>query len=123
MTEINFILLYVESPAKSEAFYRDILSRPAIDSSPSFVMFGMPSGVKLGLWGRDGVAPPSTPPGGSEIAFTLADAAAVDARCADWRARGIRIAQAPQAVDFGYTFTALDPDGHRLRVFTPAAAR
>jgi hypothetical protein len=23
-------------------------------------------------------------------------------------------------LDFGYTFTALDPDGHRLRPFVPA---
>jgi hypothetical protein len=23
-------------------------------------------------------------------------------------------------MDFGYTFVALDPDGHRLRVYAPA---
>ncbi len=30
------------------------------------------------------------------------------------------IAQPPTAMDFGLTFVALDPDGHRLRVFAPA---
>jgi hypothetical protein len=25
-------------------------------------------------------------------------------------------------MDFGFTFVALDPDGHRLRVFAPGAA-
>jgi predicted enzyme related to lactoylglutathione lyase len=32
---------------------------------------------------------------------------------------GVAIAQKPVEMDFGYTFTALDPDGHRLRVFAP----
>lgn len=36
------------------------------------------------------------------------------------RERGLSIAQAPVAMDFGMTFVALDPDGHRLRVFAPA---
>jgi hypothetical protein len=28
----------------------------------------------------------------------------------------------PVQMDFGTTFVATDPDGHRLRVFVPAAA-
>jgi predicted enzyme related to lactoylglutathione lyase len=40
----------------------------------------------------------------------------------DWRKRGLTIAQAPTSMDFGRTFVVLDPDGHRLRVFTPAAS-
>jgi hypothetical protein len=35
--------------------------------------------------------------------------------------RGLPIAQAPTAMDFGPTFVALDPDGHRLRVFATVA--
>ncbi len=31
--------------------------------------------------------------------------------------RGLTIAQAPSDMDFGRTFVALDPDGHRLRVY------
>ena len=58
-------------------------------------------------------------PGAGEIAFTAPDAAAVDATCARWKAAGVRIAQPPCRLDFGYTALGLDPDGHRLRVFTP----
>ncbi|WP_374468302.1 hypothetical protein [Ferrovibrio sp.] len=32
------------------------------------------------------------------------------------------ILQPPTAMDFGYTFLAADPDGHRLRVFAPGVA-
>ena len=35
--------------------------------------------------------------------------------------RGVKIAQAPTRMDFGYTFLGLDPDGHRVRVFAPGA--
>ena len=122
MTDINFILLYVESPSASEAFYADLLGRPAAESSPTFVMFAMSSGLMLGLWGRDGVAPAANAPGGGEIAFAVESNAALDARHAEWRARGMKIVQAPTAMDFGRTFVGLDPDGHRLRVFAPGGA-
>jgi predicted enzyme related to lactoylglutathione lyase len=119
MSNINFIILYVENPKRSEKFYADLLGRKAADSSPTFVMFAMDSGVMLGLWGRDGVKPAANAPGGGEIAFAVENAAAVDARCADWGKRGLKIAQQPTDMDFGRTFVALDPDGHRLRVFAP----
>jgi catechol 2,3-dioxygenase-like lactoylglutathione lyase family enzyme len=122
MTDINFILLYVESPSASEAFYADLLGRPAAESSPTFVMFAMSSGLMLGLWGRGGVAPAANAPGGGEIAFAVESNAALDARHAEWRGKGMTIAQAPTAMDFGRTFVALDPDGHRLRVFAPGGA-
>ena len=51
----------------------------------------------------------------------VADAEAVARTHADWKSRGLPIAQAPTAMDFGHTFVALDPDGHRLRVFAPGA--
>ena len=122
MKDINFILLYVADPKLSEAFYADILGRPAAESSPTFVMFAMSSGVMLGLWKRDGVAPAANTPGGGEIAFAVESNAALDARHAEWRGKGMTIAQAPTAMDFGRTFVALDPDGHRLRVFAPGGA-
>jgi predicted enzyme related to lactoylglutathione lyase len=39
---------------------------------------------------------------------------------ARWQSFGARIAQPPTRMDFGFTGVALDPDGHRLRVFVPA---
>jgi len=36
------------------------------------------------------------------------------------RAKGLAIVQPPENLDFGRTFVALDPDGHRLRILAPA---
>jgi predicted enzyme related to lactoylglutathione lyase len=116
MADFNFILLYVDSPAASGTFYGDLLGKAPVEASPTFVMFALDSGVMLGLWSRHTVEPAATPAGGSEIAVTVED---VDAVYADWSAWGLRIVQEPTDMDFGRTFVALDPDGHRLRVFRP----
>jgi catechol 2,3-dioxygenase-like lactoylglutathione lyase family enzyme len=122
MPDPNFILLYVDSPARSAGFYKDLLGKPPVESSPTFAMFALDSGVMLGLWSRHTAAPaPAAPAGGSEIAFAVADKDAVSRLYAEWGARNLRIAQAPTDLDFGHTFVALDPDGHRLRVFAPRA--
>ena len=76
----------------------------------------MPNGVKFGLWNRRDVFPPATHPGGFELGLPAASHEDVDRIAADWESRGIEIVQEPQDMDFGRTFTALDPDGHRLRV-------
>jgi catechol 2,3-dioxygenase-like lactoylglutathione lyase family enzyme len=116
----NFILLYVDSPAASAAFYADLLGRPPVESSPTFAMFALASGVMLGLWARQTVEPTATTGVGGEIAFAVAGADAVHALHADWVGRGLTIIQPPTDMDFGRTFAGLDPDGHRLRVFAPA---
>ena len=120
MLDINFVLLYVESPAASAAFYQKLLGRPPVEQSPTFAMFPMDSGVMLGLWSRHTVEPAAgAAGGGGEIAVTVRDAAAVDKTHAAWKALGLPILQEPTNLDFGRTFVALDPDGHRLRVFVP----
>ena len=118
----KFILLYVEDPLASAAFYERLLDIKPVDAAPTFVMFALDGGLMLGLWRRDGVMPGVGAPGAGphgELAFVAADAAAVDATHADWARRGAAIAQAPADMDFGRTFVAVDPDGHRLRVFAP----
>ena len=123
MPDFNFVVLYVENPPASAAFYVDLLGRPSIDSSPTFAMLPLSDGVMLGLWSRKAVEPAAVAPAGaSEVAFTVADTAAVKATFADWKERGLKIIQEPVQMDFGHTFVATDPDGHRLRVFVPAAA-
>ena len=121
MTDPNFILLHVRSAPDSAAFYAALLGKPPVESSPTFAMFALDSGVMLGLWGAAGVAPAATAPGGMELAFAVESREAVLARHADWTARGIPVIQPPTAMDFGFTYTAQDPDGHRLRVFAPGA--
>jgi predicted lactoylglutathione lyase len=120
MSDISFVILYVADVQKSEAFFAEILGRPARESSPGFAMFVAAPGVMLGLWRADAVTPKSGLPGGGEICLTLDSAAAVDALCEQWRAKGIEIAQEPTRLDFGHAFVGLDPDGHRVRAFTPA---
>ncbi|MET3892416.1 catechol 2,3-dioxygenase-like lactoylglutathione lyase family enzyme [Bosea sp. OAE506] len=120
MLNADFILLYVDSPSASARFYADLIGSAPLEESPTFAMAALPSGIMLGLWSRHTVEPAATAgAGGAEIAMTVADAAAVDALHLDWQARGLAILQAPTDLDFGRTFVALDPDGHRLRVFAP----
>lgn len=118
----NFLLLYVNDPSASAAFYRTLLGQTPIEASPTFALFALPSGVMLGLWSKHTVEPAAPASfGGSELAFKVDDASAVRAKHAEWVERGLTIAQPPTELDFGHTFVALDPDGHRLRVFAPAA--
>ncbi len=119
MPDLSLVILYVDNPTASAAFYADLLGQPPAEQSPTFAMFPLPSGIGLGLWSRHTVEPAAAAAGGgTEIAFMATD---VDAVHADWAAKGLAIAQPPTELDFGRTFVALDPDGHRLRVFKPGA--
>jgi len=119
MSNFSFVLLYVDNPPASASFYADLLDTKPVETSSTFAMLPLKADVMLGLWQRRNVEPVASAPGGGEIAFTVADQAAVESTHADWKQRGLPIAQPPTAMDFGHTFVALDPDGHRLRVFAP----
>jgi len=117
MPDPNLIILYVDNPPHSARFYENLLGKPPVEASPTFAMFALEH-MMLGLWSRHTVEPAAAAPAGSgELAFAVADRDTVERTCADWGARGLRIAQPPTDLDFGHTFVALDPDGHRLRVF------
>jgi predicted enzyme related to lactoylglutathione lyase len=121
MIDPNFILLYVDKPEASASFYADLFDKTPVESSPTFAMFALQSGVMLGLWAKHAVTPKVTEKAGSaELAFAVPDNATVTAMYADWQKRGLNFAQEPIDLDFGHSFVALDPDGHRLRVFAPS---
>jgi catechol 2,3-dioxygenase-like lactoylglutathione lyase family enzyme len=121
MSDPNFIILYVKNPPVSAEFYKVLLGKAPVEASPTFAMFALASGVMLGLWSGQTVAPAAAAlPGSSEVAFAVPGRAEVESKYRDWAGRGLRIAQEPTAMDFGHTFVALDPDGHRLRVFALA---
>jgi len=120
MSDINSVILYVADIQRSKTFYADILGRDAVQSSARFAMFPAGPALMLGLWRSDEVQPKAGGPGGGEICFTVSSDAEVDSASATWKAKGVRLAQAPTRMDFGYTFVGLDPDGHRIRVFAPA---
>ncbi|WLI05205.1 VOC family protein [Pseudomonas sp. FP597] len=118
-TVAHYFLLYVDSPATSANFYSRLLDKPPVELNPTFALFMLDNGVKLGLWSRHTVQPAAEATGGGgEVGFALADAAAVRTLHDQWVERGAPILQSPTAVDFGYTFVAQDPDGHRLRAFS-----
>lgn len=70
----------------------------------------------LGLKAKHAVEPPADEQGSGELAFTLDNHKKVDSLFAEWQNKGIKIAQHPTVVSYGYTFVALDPDKNRLRV-------
>lgn len=121
MTDSNSILLYVTDAPTSARFYTKLLGLEPVEASPTFVMFILPSGIGLGLWGKDGVEPtPCSAGGGCELGFKVEAAHGVDATHADWVNKGATILLPPADLDFGRTFVATDPDGHRLRVYALA---
>lgn len=123
MTDPNFIILYVDSPESSAQFYHELLGKAPVERSATFAMFVLASGIKLGLWSKHTVEPPIAVNGllgsGGELAFVASNSASVDEIYSHWCQLGLAIIQKPAVMDFGYTFVAKDPDGHRLRVFTP----
>jgi catechol 2,3-dioxygenase-like lactoylglutathione lyase family enzyme len=122
MPDPNFVILYVDNPPASAAFYARLLGHRVIESSPTFAMLPLREGTLLGLWSKHTVAPAAEAAGGgAEVAFTVEAPAEVDATHARWQAQGLLILQPPTVMDFGRTFVALDPDRHRLRVFAPSA--
>lgn len=123
MNHPNFILLYTKSPETSREYYSKILKKEAIESSPNFVMFALDSGLMLGLWASHDVQPkPIFDPNLSaqnEIAIAVDENHTVDEMFSEWENLGVSIVQKKTMMDFGYTFVATDPHGHRLRVFAP----
>jgi catechol 2,3-dioxygenase-like lactoylglutathione lyase family enzyme len=117
MPDLNHVIIYVDSPERSARLYARLLGLQPVEASATFALFVSASGLKLGLWSRHTVEPSATPVGGSELAFAVAADAEVDRLHAQWVQDGLAVIQKPQLMDFGYTFTALDPDGHRLRAY------
>ncbi|AMC34261.1 VOC family protein [Janthinobacterium sp. B9-8] len=118
MFDPNLILLYVDRPAASAAFYEKLIGHPPVELSATFALFKLESGLKLGFWSKHTVEPRAAATGGGgELALTVADHTAVQTLYASWRLLGVSIEQELTEMDFGYTFVALDPDQHRLRVY------
>lgn len=114
----NLLILYVKNPASSARFYGRLFEKEPVESSENFAMFALDGGLMLGLWAQTDVQPASsTPAGATELALTVADKATVDSLHQQWHANGVVVSQPPTSMDFGYTFTAQDSDGHRIRVF------
>ena len=85
MNTPNFVILYVDSPERSGAFYGALLERQPVETSPTFVLFVLDNGFKLGLWSRHTVEPSAAAAGGgAELVFALNRA-----RCGGRRPQGL----------------------------------
>jgi predicted lactoylglutathione lyase len=114
----NLVIFYVADAARSTKFYASLLNSQPVESSPTFAMFVLKSGVRLGLWSKHAVEPAVTALGnGGELVLQVPDNSTVDELYALWQQKGATLIQPPTMMEFGYTFTALDPDNHRLRVY------
>lgn len=123
MQATPMFILYVTDPAASARFYADALAAPVLHQSDDFAMLALGQGARLGLWRTDEVAPRARfAPGGAELDMVVADAAALATTQARLAAQGVSILQPLTALDFGQAVTVADPDGHRLRLYVPAAA-
>lgn len=118
MLEPNAIVLYVDRIAISSKFYENLLGIKPEEASPTFHMFTLSNGMGLGLKAKHSVEPSTSgnSSAGGELAFTVDSSRKVNALFSAWQKNKINIAQPPTIVPFGYTFVALDPDGHRLRI-------
>jgi len=122
MGSFEFIVLDVNDLGVSRTFYNAVLGRTPRELSPTFVSYELDSSLKLELCQRDSrIFPDALRPqgpvlgGGTELCLSLPDDDSARRLCAQWSGWGARIVQEPGASVFGFTFVALDPDGHRLR--------
>ena len=121
MTTPNLVLLYVTDVPRAAAFWGSLFGSAPVEAADTFAMLPMREGMMLGLWKIGGVTPSTTTlGGGGELCAALRSRDEVDALHAEWIGRDVPVIQPPTSLDFGYTFTAVDPDGHRIRVFHPA---
>ena len=115
--EPNVMALYVQDLARSSLFYQDLLGKKPTEASPTFHSFILSNGMILALKAQHSVVPPSeVKSGNTELACTVESLQKVDELFAACQSKKITIIFPPAQVPFGYTFVALDPDGHRLRV-------
>ncbi len=113
----NSLILYVDDVDASTAFYKDILDAEPIETFKDFAVFALTKDFVVGLQSKHAIDPKPQPAfGGIELSMSSSTDQEVDAIYQAWLAKGVSIALEPTKLEFGYTFVATDPDGHRLRV-------
>lgn len=114
--ERSAVVLFVNDIIASCDFYKDLLGINPEVPSPSFKLFKLPNGMEIGLKDKHTMKPYNEGTGGCELAFTVTTKDMIDKTFLAWQQKGINIIQPPEEVSFGYSLTALDPDGNQLRV-------
>lgn len=117
MRSFENLLLAVRSPQESAKLYEKLFDGKPVESSPNFVLFVLPNGFKFGLWAAHDVQPKPNKPGATELCFIQPSREEVLVRFEEWKKLGLKVLQEPVDMDFGFTFTCEDSDGHRLRAY------
>lgn len=118
----TYYLLHVTDPERSGRFYRELFGGAPVETSPTFVLFVLDGGIKVGLWSKATVEPATGgAPGAIEIGISMKAPDEVDAFHESWIARGLPVFQSPTDMDFGRSLMVTDPDGHRIRIFAVTA--
>ncbi|MDR0960703.1 MAG: VOC family protein [Propionibacteriaceae bacterium] len=114
----NEIILYSGDVPRSTAFWEKVLGVTATETfGDDFSFFAFDGGFMLGIQNKDEISPAPQPAwGGFEICLADTDNETVNRLYTEWKEAGIELLDEPADQGFGYTFVAVDPDGHRLRV-------
>lgn len=119
MFTLDSIVLYVDDIQRSMAFYAKAFNCEPKLLSPTFAALDFASNVKITLKQTDALTPTSTiRGGGTELSLPVTSRDAFDALFEKWKQQGIEFAQEREESVYGVNFVAVDPDGHRIRVFS-----
>ncbi|NAZ53689.1 glyoxalase [Vibrio toranzoniae] len=118
MFTIDSFVLYVADIHRSMDFYAKAFDCKPKLLSPTFAALDFADNVKITLKQADFLTPASTVKGGgTEISMPLADKETLENLYEAWTEKGIQFEQAPKESVYGINFVAVDPDGHRIRIF------
>ena len=119
MFKIDSFVLYVENIEISKNFYANAFECEGKVLSPTFASFPLGDGVTIELKQLAQVSPPANMTGGgTELSLMVENSTVLQNLYEQWENKGIKFVQTPAELIFGITFVAIDPDGHRIRVFT-----
>ena len=117
MFKPNSLILYVDNVENSTSFYRCILGSDPVEQYPDFTVFLLTDGFILGLQSKHAIDPKPQPAfGGFEICMSDISHKQVDDVYQAFKENNVKIELEPTTLEFGYTFVAVDPDGHRIRL-------
>jgi catechol 2,3-dioxygenase-like lactoylglutathione lyase family enzyme len=117
MASPNLVIRYVDDAHVSANFYAKLFGVDAAFDGPVFASVPFRDDVRLAFWNRPVIHPAADRPGeDGEICLKADTPQMLDETFSEWKVAGITILQEPVDMPFGRTFTAADPDGHRIRV-------
>ena len=118
MFTIDSFVLYVADIHRSMDFYAKAFDCEPKLLSPTFAALDFADNVKITLKQADVLIPASTiKGGGTELSMPIADKETLESLYKAWKEKGIQVEQDPEESVYGINFLAVDPDGHRIRVF------